>query len=82
MDDSTQVMAFTGFVAGAVAVLAWAMDRRRMRRSDPDRVGFMPWTPIFFWALMASVLLLGIAARDWIAGWQDIPIVSQRPRLP
>ncbi len=43
-------------------------DRRRMRRSDPDKVGFMPWTELFFWALFASFVLIGLAAKAWIAG--------------
>jgi hypothetical protein len=58
-------------VAGAAVVLAaraWFADRRRMRRSDPDAVGFMPWTAIFFVALLAACILIGLAAREWFAG--------------
>ena len=32
-----------GAIAVAIALIAWLGDRRRMRRSDPDAVGFMPW---------------------------------------
>jgi len=58
-------------VAGAalfLAILAWFGDHRRMRRRNPDAVGFMPWTAIFFLALFAAVILTGLAAREWFAG--------------
>lgn len=60
--------AVTGALALCVAVLAWVGDRRRMRRSDPDAVGFVPWTAVFFWALFAACVLLGLAGREWLAG--------------
>lgn len=68
MTDSDKIMAFAGAIAAAVAVLAWVGDRRRMKRSDLDRVGFMPWTSVFFFALMAAVLLLGVAGKDLFRG--------------
>jgi len=68
MTDSDKIMAFAGAIAAAVAVLAWIGDCRRMKRTDLDRVGFMPWTSVFFFALMAAVLLLGVAGRDLFRG--------------
>lgn len=68
MDDSNRLMAIAGASAAAVAALAWWLERRRLRRRDLDRVGFMPWTAVFFWALLAAVLMLGLSARAWIAG--------------
>jgi hypothetical protein len=50
-----------------MAGLAWFADRRRMRRTDPDKVGFMPWTGLFFWALMAAIVLLALAGMEWLA---------------
>lgn len=50
----------------AVAVIAWRGDRRRMRRSDPDDVGFMPWTSVFFFALFGALILLGLALKAWL----------------
>jgi hypothetical protein len=68
MDDSTTLMTILGSLAAGLAVVAWLGDRRRHRRRDIDRVGFMPWTPIFFWALLAALLLLGLSARAWFKG--------------
>jgi hypothetical protein len=68
MEFQTITLAALGAVAVALAALAWLGDRRRMRRSDPDAVGFMPWTDLFFFALLAAVILLGLAAKAWIDG--------------
>ena len=68
MNDSTRFMAIVGGLAALIAAGAWIGDRRRMNRRDFDRVGFMPWTGIFFWSLLAAVLLLGLSARAWIGG--------------
>ena len=57
-----------GLVAALVAAWAWHGDRRRMRRSDPDRVGIMPWTTLFFWSFVLACILLGIAVKAWLAG--------------
>lgn len=56
-----------GCVATLVALVAWFADARRERRANLDRVGFMPWTGVFFLALFAAVLLLGLAAKSWFA---------------
>lgn len=68
MDDGFNQLLTGGLAALALAVLAWLGDHRRMRRRDPDKVGWMNWTALFFFALFAAVLLLGLAAREWAAG--------------
>ncbi|MGH6744158.1 hypothetical protein EDF58_101909 [Novosphingobium sp. PhB57] len=68
MNDSDKIMAVIGGLAVALAAVAWLGDRRRMKRRDLDRVGFMPWTPVFFFALMAAVLLLGVVGKDLFRG--------------
>lgn len=68
MNDSARFMAIAGGLAALMAACAWIGDHRRMKRRDYDRVGFMPWTGIFFWSLLAAVLLLGLSARDWLGG--------------
>ncbi|TCM21900.1 hypothetical protein EDF56_101577 [Novosphingobium sp. PhB165] len=65
MNDTDLIMAAAGGVCVVVAAIAWIGDLRRMKRRDLDRVGFMPWTTVFFIALMGAVLLLGISAKDW-----------------
>ncbi len=67
MIDSDLIMAVAGGICVFLAAVAWIGDRRRMKRKDLDRVGFMPWTPVFFITLMGAVLLLGISAKDWFA---------------
>ncbi len=59
MDKTAVWMAIAGAIAAALALLAWIGDRRRLRRTRLDQVGFMPWTGIFFWSLMIAVVLLG-----------------------
>ena len=57
-----------GWGCVALAALAWWGDRRRVRRKDMDAVGWVPWTPVFFAALMVAVIALGLAGREWLAG--------------
>jgi hypothetical protein len=57
-----------GLTAVSLALWAWLADRRRVRRKLMDEVGWMPWTPVFFVALMVAVIALGLAARAWLAG--------------
>jgi hypothetical protein len=52
----------------AVAVGAWVADRRRMRRSDPDAVGWVPWRGVAFWATMVGVLAFIVVVRVWGKG--------------
>lgn len=68
MKELTSPMMIAGGLAALVALAAWMGDRRRMRRRELDRVGFMPWTPIFFWSLLAAVLLLGLGGRALLGG--------------
>lgn len=65
MEFEMTALVLGGALAVVLAAIAWAGDHRRMRRSDPDAVGFMPWTDLFFWALLAAVILLGLAAKEW-----------------
>lgn len=57
-----------GLGAVLLALVAWLADRRRMRRADPDAVGFMPWTTLFVWAVFAGVLLLVAGAQVELGG--------------
>jgi hypothetical protein len=39
-------------------------DRRRHRRQDLNRVGFMPWTGISVFATLATVLSMALAIKS------------------
>lgn len=68
VDDFPYPLVVAGALALLVALAAWLGDRRRMRRSDPDAVGFMPWTTVFFWAVLAALVVLGAAVQQWRGG--------------
>lgn len=68
MIESDQLMASAGIVCAVTAALAWIAERRRAGRVVLDQVGFMPWTGIFFFALMGAVILGGLSLRTWVSG--------------
>lgn len=57
-----QLWGYAG-AAAAVAVVAGVADRKRQRRLDLDRVGFMPWTLITLFAVMAALVLSAAALK-------------------
>ena len=59
-------LAVWGVTAAMVALTANVAERRRMKRARIDRVGLVPWTPIFLLSFLAAVILLGFAARGWL----------------
>lgn len=48
-------------IALTVAVVAIFADRRRQRRDDLDRVGFMPWALVQVIALLVAVICAALA---------------------
>lgn len=68
MESATGRLLTIGLVAAAVAGAAWIADRRRVRRSDLDAVGWVPWTGLFFASLIVACVTLGLAGRAWLAG--------------
>ena len=49
-----------------LAVLAWWGDRRRINRSNPDAVGWVPWRDIAFWASVLAIVALVVAVQHWV----------------
>lgn len=47
----------------ALAGTAAFADARRMRRSDFDRVGFMPWTTISMLAITGAIISAALALK-------------------
>lgn len=66
MDDATRWMAIAAGLCALLAAVAWVADYRRHRRRHLDRVGFMPWTMVFFWATTGAIVLLALAERGWL----------------
>ncbi len=66
MYDDYYVLAAIGVTALAVAIGARLGDARRMRRSNPDAVGLVPWTTVFFAALLVMVVTGTFAVRLWL----------------
>ncbi len=64
---TNEILGLAGGTALGLTALAWFAERRRLRRSDLDKVGWVPWTSVFFWALLAAVLLLGLMLKAWLA---------------
>ncbi len=68
MMHMAEMFTIWGISAVVLAAIAWTGDRRRSKRKNLDRVGIMPWTPLFFVSLMAAIVLLGLAAQAWLGG--------------
>jgi hypothetical protein len=66
--DDVPFALIAGLAAVALAAIAWFADHRRLRRRDPDAVGFMPWTTLFFWACLLALLLLALGVKEWLGG--------------
>lgn len=59
-----QISAWTGTVfCVAVAGLAVFADRRRQRRSDLDRIGWIAWPLILILALIGAAIFAAIALQ-------------------
>ena len=66
--DWLEWLALPGMLSLGLAIYAAWADRRRLRRSDPDAVGLVPWTGVAFWASLGAVALLGMAGKVWWGG--------------
>lgn len=60
-------LAGAGFLL--LAGIALVADRVRTRRRKLERVGFVPWTPIFLACMIIGGGLLALTMPQVIAGW-------------
>jgi hypothetical protein len=65
--DAT-LAAIAGSLFLLLAVFSVLAERRRLRRSRIDAVGFVPWTTVFFLAFFPGVTLLVLGVMGWIRG--------------
>ena len=65
--DAT-LTALAGGAMLAVASAALLGERRRLRRTRIDAVGWMPWTTLSVLATFAGLSLLAMAAMGWLRG--------------
>lgn len=68
MDLGYENLFSAGLCFAALAALSWAGDWRRRKRRNPDAVGWVNWTSLFFVSFMAACLLLLMALAVWRKG--------------
>ena len=66
--NDAELLAMLGGVLILLAVAAMRMDRRRIKRRDIDRVGWVPWTGLFVMLAVLGGGMLALALPVVIAG--------------
>ena len=66
--NDAELLAMGGGALILLAVVAMRMDRRRTRRRDIDRVGWVPWTGLFVMLAVLGGGMLALALPVVIAG--------------
>lgn len=65
--EATQVGLWAGGLL-AISLLAFLGDRRRMKRTRIDAVGWMPWRDVSAYAAFLGFVLLVVAISGWTKG--------------
>ena len=47
------------------AFTVWA-DKRRLKRNQFDRVGWVPWPKLFFVFALVGIVLIAMAIKGWV----------------
>lgn len=66
--SEAEIVGLWGLAMIGVALFALFAERRRNRVASFDRVGWVPWTPIFMGSAMIGAGLIALAAKGIIAG--------------
>ena len=65
--DATYAAIYGGALILLALLAMWA-ERRRTKRKNPDRVGWVPWLTVFFVAAFVGAALIMLAVKGWGAG--------------
>jgi hypothetical protein len=60
---STHLWASVAALSGVVVLVSSFADRRRNRRANINNVGFMPWTIITVFSVLATVISAALAIK-------------------
>ena len=66
--SDAQLAAYWGAVCLLVALVCMVMERRRMKRAQINRVGWMPWTGLFLTFAVIGGGLLAMAVPALLQG--------------
>lgn len=67
--SEADLLALSGAGFLLIAGLALAADRVRMKRKRLERVGWVPWTPIFLTCMIIGGGLLALSMPQVVAAW-------------
>jgi hypothetical protein len=62
--DATYAAIGGGALLLVALVALWA-ETRRVKRTQIDAVGWVPWTRVFFFSLLLGIALLMMAVKGW-----------------
>jgi len=66
--SEAEIVGLWGLALLCMAAFALLAEKRRNKTARFDRVGWMPWTPIFMFSAMIGAGLLALAAKGIVAG--------------
>lgn len=62
--DATIAALWGGACFAGAAITIWA-DRRRAKRRNVDKAGWVPWPKLFFAFALVGVVLMAMAVKGW-----------------
>ena len=65
MSGEPTAVGIAGFVAVLIAIFATIFERRRNKRRDLERVGFMPWPFITMMSLLMATIFIGLTFKGY-----------------